>query len=79
MIKVLNTTKFLRYKPATFQIQYQWRILEQHNMISLTTIGPIVGVLSGKIVQYFLQVQFLQNMIFRHIYNIFCDVAKKIK
>ena len=48
-------------------------------MISLTTIGPIVEVLSGKIVQYFLQVQFLQNMIFRHIYiTFFCDVAKKL-
>ena len=62
-------------KPATFRIQCQWRILKQHNMISLATI---VGVLSGKIEQYFLQVQFLQNMILRHIYNSFWDVAKKL-
>ena len=43
-------------------------------MISLATI---VGVLSRKIEQYFLQVQFLQNMNLRHIHNIFCDGAKK--
>ena len=72
MIKV-NYNEISLLKPATFRIQCQWGILEQPNMFSLATI---VGVLSGKIEQYFLQVQFLQNMILRHIYNIFVMLQK---